>query len=282
MKTSENFPVASLLVRPSARPSMAAFYAFARQADDVADDPQLESGHRLARLARFERGLDGDPEGEAAALWLSRLLTADGRPAAVDHGRTLLAAFRMDAEKSRYRSWAELRAYCRLSADPVGRFILDIHDEGPDTYELSDALCTALQILNHLQDLRDDYVDLGRIYLPLDWLECAGGRERDVDEDSSSPALRTAIDRTLTEVRVLCEHAAPLPARLHSRRLAGEVRSILWLANRLRQKLERQDPLARRVALSRVDFARAAAAGVAECMRPSRRLRAGIAIDGPA
>ena len=129
MTTSENFPVASLLVERNARPLMRAFYAFARQADDVADDPQLSPAAKLDRLDMFERGLDGDPEGEAAGRQLFRLLRLRDKAEGSRHARALLGAFRLDVEKSRYRTWTELEGYCRLSANPVGRFILDIHDE---------------------------------------------------------------------------------------------------------------------------------------------------------
>jgi hydroxysqualene synthase len=271
--TSENFPVASLLVRPDARPLMRAFYAFARQADDVADDPGLETEAKRARLERFERGLDGEQSGDFSALALRRTLTEADRMSAAEHARTLLRAFRLDVEKDRYRSWTELLGYCRLSANPVGRFILDIHDNRQNTYGPADALCTALQVLNHLQDLKEDYLRLDRIYLPLDWLETSNGSEEMLRETSATPALREAMDRTLAETADLLERAALLPERLTSLRLAAEVRMILMLANRLQRRLEREDPLARRVAPSRLDFARGALSALTETFRPIRRIR---------
>jgi hydroxysqualene synthase len=281
-KRSENFPVASFFVRPDARPLMRAFYAFAREADDVADDPGLAKDAKRALLDRFERGLDGEPSGAAPGLALRGALAAVGRDSSAGHARSLLEAFRLDVEKDRYRSWTELRDYCRLSANPVGRFILDIHDEAPDTHEPADALCTALQVINHLQDLKEDYLRLDRIYLPLDWLEGSDGSENDLRGTSATPALRAVIDRALAETAKLLDRAALLPDRLRSLRLAAEVGMMLSLANRLHQRLEREDPLARRVAPSRLDFARGAVSGLREPFRPVRRLRRARVVDGSA
>ncbi len=261
-RRQENFPVASLLVRRSARDLMHAFYAFARAADDVADDPDLTGAQKLAGLDRFEAGLDlardGAPEGRA----LAQALGTAGRSDAIAHARRLLTAFRQDATKTRYEDWEELLAYCRSSADPVGRFILDIHDEGPGTHVPADALCTALQILNHLQDLGVDYRRLDRIYLPQDLLSRAGARIDEVGATRAGPALRRAIDAALAETSLLLRVAGDLPRRLRSRRLAGEVRAILFLARRLQARLAGADPLAGRVKPRRLDVAQAGLAGL--------------------
>ncbi|WP_211322726.1 squalene/phytoene synthase family protein [Palleronia aestuarii] len=261
---SENFPVGSLLLRRDLRPIVHAFYGFARRADNVADDPNLTADAKLARLGEFDRGLDGTPAGEPVARTLRETLETTGHAEGVRHARALLGAFRQDAIKTRYATWEELLAYCRMSADPVGRFLLDLHGEAPSTHAPSDALCTALQILNHLQDLGRDFRELDRIYMPEDLLPHS---EAALRENHASPALRAAIDDALCRAAGLLHRAAELPALLASRRLSGEVRAIHFLATRLHDRLCRADPMAGRVAPGRTDFAGAAIRGAAACLR---------------
>lgn len=258
MSRGENFPVGSLLLRRDLRSVVATFYRFARAADDVADDPSLSAEEKLRRLALFEAGLDGRPDGAPEGLALSAL----PRPEPARHARQLLRAFRRDAQGEGCASWADLLAYCEDSANPVGRFLLDLHDEPRTAWGPADRLCTALQVLNHLQDLRDDHLRLGRRYLPGEWLEAEGASPSDPGARSLSPGLRRAVDRALDRCDALLDGARELPAALSSRRLAGEAATILWLARRLSARLRREDPLAGRVAPSRLDFARAACLGL--------------------
>lgn len=259
----ENFPVGSRLLRRDLRPHVARFYAFARAADDVADDPALAPPEKLRRLDAFEAALDGrpgPPEGAALRASLAETGVSDR------HARDLLAAFRHDATESRCADWAALARYCAHSAHPVGRFMLDLHGEGAATHAPSDALTAALQVLNHLQDLGEDRRRLDRIYLPLDWMAEEGAAAEDLDARAASPALRRVIDRALDGCDAWLERAAPLPRLVASPRLAGECAAILALARRLAARLRRDDPLARRVALSRADVARAAATGGATAL----------------
>jgi hydroxysqualene synthase len=245
---SENFPVASLLLAGRVRNRVVAFYRFARAADDVADEPTLDARAKLERLAAFEAGLDGlDGAAEAVALRMSLEPSAPG----LECARALLSAFRMDAGGGHYMSWADLRSYCALSADPVGRFLLNVHGEPEEMAVLTDPLCTALQVLNHVQDLRDDHDRLGRVYLPADWLAAEGARPADLSRDAATPALRRVIHRALDLCDELLARAAPLPAALHDPGLRAQARATLWLAEELSQALRRGDSLARRVAPSR-------------------------------
>lgn len=260
MSARENFPVGSILIRRDLRPAVAAFYAFARAADDVADDPALSVKAKLDALARFEAGLEADgPCPEAAAL-RTRLASLD-RPGAARHARQLLDAFRRDAVGVTYADWPDLLAYCEDSANPVGRFLLDLHGEGPVGRDASDALCTALQVLNHLQDLRADRDRLDRVYLPAAWIAAEGARASDLSAERMTPGLRRAVDRALDHCDALLDAAGALPDTLASRRLAGESRTILHLARRLSGRLRREDPLTVRVAPSRLDFAMGTARG---------------------
>ncbi|MBP1804899.1 squalene/phytoene synthase family protein [Rubellimicrobium aerolatum] len=265
MSRGENFPVGSLLIRRDLRATVHAFYSFARAADDVADDPHLSTDDKLRRLAWHERGLDGDSDGSPEG----RVLAPHPDPAR--YARQLLAAFRRDARNQPCNTWADLLAYCEDSANPVGRFLLDLHGEGPEARPLSDRLCTALQVLNHLQDLKDDHLRLGRHYLPLDWLAEEGATPDDLAAPRMTPGLRRATDRALDRCATLLDGARDLPGALASRRLAGESATILSLARRLLGHLRRADPLAGRVAPTRADFAHAGLLGAWAALAPRAR-----------
>jgi squalene synthase HpnC len=270
MSSGENFPVGSLLIRRDLRQVVAAFYRVARDSDDVADHPGLSVEEKLAGLDQFEAGLDGDSSGAPQSLALRAL----GRPEPVRHARQLLRAFRKDARNQACRTWGDLLDYCEDSANPVGRFLLDLHGEAREGWPQSDALCTALQILNHLQDLKADHLRLGRHYLPLDWMAEEGAPLSDLEGATLSPALRRCVDRALDFCDEMLEAARGLPGPLVSRRLAGESATILWLARRLSARLRVQDPLAGRVKLSRLDFARSGLVGLRTALgpRPAARI----------
>jgi squalene synthase HpnC len=251
----ENFPVGSFLLPRRLRPHVAVFYAFARAADDIGDNPELSAEDKLSRLAALDavfvgEGLD-DPARDKA-IKVRRSLEQCG--VTVQHCRDLLAAFSQDAVKSRYASWGELMGYCRLSASPVGRYLLDLHGESQDDWPPSDALCDALQVLNHLQDCKDDYRTLDRVYLPEDWMAAEGTGVEDLVKDRATPGMRHVLDRCLDGVDELLVRAAPLPGRMKSRSLAMESAVILGLARRLAELLRRNDPIAGRVKLSKLDF----------------------------
>ena len=273
----ENFPVGSRLIAARLRPHVAAFYAFARAADDIADDPTLAPDDKIARLERFEAALCGetDDPGLEKAHRLRRNLEATG--VAARHPINLLAAFKQDATKHRYDDWDELMAYCERSANPVGRFLLDLHGEQQRSYAASDALCSALQVINHVQDAKRDYHALDRVYLPLDWLAAEGATVAALDSPRAGPAVRTVLDRCLDGVAGLLTDAEPLPGGLLSTRLAMESAAILRLAHRLVAELHRRDPVAERVVLSRpaLVFQATLGAGHAAFRRALDRRRAG-------
>ena len=248
----ENFPVGSFLLAAPLRPHVAAYYAFARAIDDIADNPDLAPDDKIARLDRFAAALSGEEASDPAlekACRLRRSMAKAGVPER--HGLDLVAAFKQDATKLRYTDWEDLLGYCELSANPVGRFLLDLHGEERSGWAASDALCSALQVINHLQDMQDDYRNLDRVYVPLDWLQAEGLDVTVLDGPRCDPAMRRVLDRCLDGVEDLIAQARPLPAQLRSTRLAMESAAIIKLAAVLTGRLRRQDPLARRVALSR-------------------------------
>jgi squalene synthase HpnC len=259
----ENFPVGSWLLPAELRPHVAIFYAYARAIDDIADNPALAPDDKVARLDGFEKAVLGaelsDPA-FAKAHAIRESMAATGVDAR--HCVDLVAAFKQDAVKPRYADWAELIGYCLLSASPVGRYLIDLHGESKDAYPASDALCNALQILNHLQDCQDDYRALDRVYLPLDWMRDAGIAVDALDEPASGPELRQVIDRCLDGTEALLGIARGLPGRIRNNRFAMEAASILRIAERLVIELRQRDPLAERVVLSKPRYLLCGLSGV--------------------
>jgi len=259
----ENFPVGSWLLPARLRPHVAVFYRYARAIDDIADNPALAPEDKIARLTRFETALQGGGDNAPALATATRMRDSLAETGvSTRHCLDLIAAFKQDAVKLRYDDWDDLMGYCALSANPVGRYLLDLHGEHANGYFASDALCSALQVLNHLQDCGDDRRNLDRVYLPLDWLREAGIDVTALDEAASSPALRRILDQCLDGVDDLLVHARTLPGRLHSRHLAMESAVIVRLATRLTALLRAGDPLAGRVALRRRDFAACGLRGI--------------------
>ncbi len=251
----ENFPVGSWLLPAAARPHIAVFYAFARAADDIADNPQLPPDEKVARLNSFEDVLLGRDAAKADIPEAARMRHSLGETGvSAQHCVDLLAAFKMDATKLRYDDWDELMGYCTLSAAPVGRFLLDLHGGSRLGYEASDALCAALQVINHLQDCKDDYLTLDRVYLPQDWMANSGVTVEDLGGTETNASLRGVMNRALDATAELLLRAQALPSGLISRRLAMESGAILTIADRLVGRLRREDPLASRVELSKSGY----------------------------
>ena len=258
---NENFPVGSFLIRPDLRHHVHAFYKFARMGDDIADNPELSPAEKVRRLDRMAAAVDGADVAEAPpAMCVHLSLRETGVTAA--HCHELLDAFRLDATKTRYADWSDLLAYCRLSAAPVGRHVLDLHGEDRATWVASDALCISLQILNHLQDCGDDRREMDRIYLPQDLLAAQGVAIADLDASSASPGLRTVIDQCLDGVTALMAAGRRLPVRVNDRRLRGEVAAISHLAIAMTDRLRHADPLSMRTKPTRLDFLRALTVGL--------------------
>jgi squalene synthase HpnC len=239
----ENFPVASWLLRPEVRAPVLAFYRFARAADDISDHPAASAEDKLRLLAEMRAGLTGAGDPRAMAL----AATCKARDVPLSHADELLDAFVQDVRVTRYADWAGLIAYCRLSAMPVGRFMLDVHGEGRALWPLSDALCAALQVINHLQDCGKDYRALDRVYLPLPLLDAAGVAVEALGRAQASPALRNVIVGLAEQTLGLLDEAAPFAMAIHDVRLAAEVAVIQRLARDLCEGLTRCDPLSERV-----------------------------------
>jgi squalene synthase HpnC len=258
---AENFPVGSFLIRRDLRPHVHAFYRFARNADDIADNPVLAAEDKIRRLDRMAAILDGaSGQDSPAGAAMRQSLIETGMTA--QHCHDVLHAFRLDAVKLRYRDWDDLMAYCRYSASPVGRQLLDLHGESRDTWPASDALCSALQVLNHLQDCASDCRLLDRVYLPLADLAAEGISVEVLTADASCPGLRRVLYNLLDRTAELIGKARGLPPLVTASGLRWECSVIVELAERLVRRLRRGDPLATRVKLRKSDFLAAFVIGV--------------------
>lgn len=265
-QADENFPVGSVLFARPLRTHVHAYYDFARFSDDVTDSAQLTPQEKIARLDAMEdivRGKAAAPPRKDArsAARVRTMLEETGLPCAV--ATDLLVAFREDAVKDRYASMVELERYCRYSANPVGRFLLGLHGESEATFVASDALCTSLQILNHLQDCADDLRKLGRSYIPLDLLAAEGLTAEAVLARATSAGLRRVFDLMLDDVDLLNATARGLLHTVRDRRMRMYCGAVVQLAHLLAAHLRAGDPLAGRVALRRADFGRGMLAALA-------------------
>jgi hydroxysqualene synthase len=253
-RTDENFPVGSALISARLRPHVHAFYAFARNADDIADSPILPAAEKVRRLDVMEEVLLGRTDaGSPSATALRASLAETGVTA--QHSCDLLVAFRRDATKLRYANWDELLDYCRYSAMPVGRYVLDLHGEDRATWAPSDALCSALQVLNHLQDVRKDLDALDRCYMPEDLMSSFGTGIGEIRGERETPGLRRVFAALLDRCDELNAAAWGLPRNTRDRRLRLETAVIVGLSRRLARRLRRGDPIATRVKLRRSDVA---------------------------
>ncbi|MEZ5786407.1 MAG: squalene synthase HpnC [Xanthobacteraceae bacterium] len=257
----ENFPVASKLIHPRHRGIILTFYEFVRVADDIADHPTLSQAEKLHHLDQLEEsllepGADKEPHGVA----LHRALAERGL--SPGHAQDLLTAFRLDVTKRRYSDFDDLMGYCSFSAMPVGRFVLDVHGESEATWPANDALCAALQIINHLQDCGDDYRNLDRVYIPLDVLRANGAEVSELGAPYASANLRAAIVGLAQRTAKLLRHSRRFSAQIKDRRLAFEVAVIQRLAERLVYLLQVRDPLCQPVHLAKPTVAALGLSGV--------------------
>ena len=244
----ENFPVASFLIHPRYRAAILAFYNFVRTADDIADHASLPPPQKLALLDRLEAGLLGANADDAVAVRLRAALAERGL--APKHAQDLIAAFKLDVTKLRYRDWDDLIAYCSLSAMPVGRFVCDVHGESRSLWPANDALCAALQIINHLQDCRSDYRNLDRVYIPQDALAASGTSVEALGAARASPGLLDCLHKLAARTERLLGDSNDFAAAIADWRLGLEVAVINTLAHRLTRLLQARDPLSERVHLS--------------------------------
>jgi len=269
----ENFPVGSWLLPAHLRPHIATFYWFARTIDDIADSNAIPPEEKVLRLSTFEDVLTGKSSASSGfekAVLMKKSLDETG--ITDQHCRDLITAFKQDATKLRYSDWADLMNYCRYSASPVGRYLVDLHGGTAADYPASDALCNALQVLNHLQDCKEDFETLNRVYLPSDLMEHHESTVEDLRNTKISVGLRNVILDLLLQTAGLIDQSRELPIRLKSRRLAMESQVIINIAEQLKVELVRRDPLSEKVKLSKFQYATCFASGALKSFFRSRNL----------
>ncbi|MGC2812883.1 MAG: squalene synthase HpnC [Bradyrhizobium sp.] len=274
----ENFPVASWIIHPRHRALILAFYNFVRTADDIADHATLAAQDKLAYLDLLEAELLGRGDSQPEAVNLREALAQRSMPPR--HALDVLTAFRMDVTKLRYENWDEVIHYCRYSAMPVGRFMLDVHGEGTSTWAASDALCAGLQINNHLQDCAKDYKDLDRVYLPRDALAAAGASVEELAAGRASAPLLQCLHSLAARTAALLEESKSLCAEVKDLRLGLEISVIQSFADRIVGLLKLRDPLSERVHLSSVELLAHSIGGVTGEM--TRRLMGRRPVSRPA
>ena len=249
----ENFPVASFLIAPKNRAPVLAFYNFVRAADDVADNARTPPEEKLRLLELMRQSLLGENDDVWQGVALRAILAERGLQPV--HALDLLDAFRRDCTKLRYGSWDELIDYCRYSAMPVGRFVLDVHGESESLWPANDALCAALQVINHLQDCARDYRELNRVYIPEPLLAEAGIGTSALGEDRANPALAGVISSLARRNAELLDISRPFAGGIRDGRLSLEVDLIQTLADDLNTMLITRDPLSEQVHHSKMDVA---------------------------
>jgi len=257
----ENFPVASWIIHPRHRELILAFYNFVRTADDIADHASLSEREKLAHLDVLEAELLGQGDSQPEAVKLRAALAQRGMPPR--HALDVLTAFRMDVSKLRYEDWDEVIHYCRYSAMPVGRFMLDVHGESTATWVASDALCAGLQINNHLQDCGKDYRNLNRVYLPRNALAAAGATVEMLGQDKSPQPLLRCLHDLAKRTEKLLDQSQSLNAGVKDTRLGVEISVIQTYADKIVQLLKVRDPLSERVHLKPLQFLGYSISGIA-------------------
>ena len=240
----ENFPVASRLLPAYARPHIAAIYAFARTADDFADEGDRPEASRLALLDdwrdQLHAAVAGHPPGDEsdrAAIFVALGETIRRFGLDVSLFEDLLSAFRQDVVVKRYETWEDVLEYCRRSANPIGRLVLRIAEYHDDRLDVcADAVCTALQLTNFWQDLEIDW-QRGRLYLPLTLVRACGADERDLDRRQVSPQWRAVLADAVARTRASYAAGRPVADGVTGR-LRWELRAT-WLGGmRVLDRLE--------------------------------------------
>jgi len=260
----ENFPVASWIIHRRHRALILAFYNFVRTADDIADHATLGERDKLAYLDLLEAELLGKGDTQPEAVNLRNALAERSMPPR--HALDVLVAFRMDVTKLRYENWDEVIHYCRYSAMPVGRFMLDVHGENIATWAASDALCAGLQINNHLQDCGKDFRDLNRVYLPRDALAAAGASVEQLGQARAPAPLLQCLHSLAARTEGLLNDSKRLSGEVRDFRLGLEISVIQSFADRIVRMLKVRDPLSERVHLGPTELLAHSLGGMASEM----------------
>lgn len=250
--TNENFPVASLLFSKKNRDVVISYYKVARISDDVADSCALTTKEKIFKLQEIKKRIMWDEENESI-YGKSRALLA-GRGISINRLTDLLLAFHTDVVGRDYGSWDDLIEYCTYSANPVGRFILDLHDESGVLYQESDSLCSALQIINHMQDCREDFQKMGRVYLPKDFIFKKSTENDNIFSTANTKYLDMSVRKLADRNQCLLEASRKLPHLVRDIRLSMWIKSVHTIATELNNRISRFGILDNKHKLNRFRF----------------------------
>ena len=253
----ENFPVASGLLPKRIRRSVSVIYAYARTADDYADEGNLSAEERVQQLNEMETKIQsiysGEDPDEILYIAVQDVIRKYDLPS--EPFLDLLTAFRLDVTKTRFQDFDEIINYCHYSANPVGRLLLYLYKSAtPYNFEYSDAICSALQLINFLQDIHQDYHENNRIYLPLDEMSRHSITENDIKESNNSPDMRAFIDTQILRAEKMLLSGLPLGNILKGR-IGLELRAITYGGLRILHKLRnKRDDVYARPRLNKLDW----------------------------
>ena len=254
--SDENFPVASFLMTKKIRKIVRIFYFFARMADDVADHKTLTKHQKIKILKSFDNAILKNKQSHNKVLQ-DMILEFKGLPSGKKYSRNLLKAFLMDASNKKYIKWSDLLYYCKYSANPVGRFVIDAVKEKNNLekiYEASDNLCTALQIINHMQDCKKDLEELNRVYIPESLFKKYSINKSILKKSRSMGNFEKLKVEIIENVLTSLKTTKIGLSFIQSWRLRKETLIILNIAKRLCNLLKKRDPLKEKVKLSRIEL----------------------------
>lgn len=263
-KHQENFPVGMMMFNRNIRKIVSDYYRFARYADDIADNPHLKPQNKVDKLYELEEIFTGQKSYKGQKLKFVQTLKDEfaKHNLSPDLATDLLIAFRKDSLGFDYQTWGQLVDYCKYSAAPVGKFMLAVHQENPSTYLPATSLCVALQIVNHVQDLKYDVSLLKRLYLPAEIMKKYHLRTEDLVQDKSSISVQKAVKHIMEKTLGLVKEGSILPELIKSLSLRIEVCIILSLTNIMIKKILKGDILAREIKLSGFDWLRGIVSGI--------------------
>ena len=257
----ENFPVSSFLISSENKTHIKNFYIFARTADDIADHKKLSSREKIKILKILDQNLKEQRKG--SYVFIDDLIeTLKNTKVSAQLPRNLLKAFIMDASKNRYENWSELINYCNFSASPVGRFVVDLHNEENKSdkkrlqkiYDGCDNLCNSLQILNHIQDCKDDFENMNRIYIPKEYFRNEKIKAEEIIEKDKRENVLKILRQCLENVDILLEKSKKTIVLIRTPSLKKETMVIFNIAKKLCWLLKRNDPIKKKVKLSRIEL----------------------------
>lgn len=263
-KHQENFPVGMMMFNHNIRKIVADYYRFARYADDIADNPHLKPQNKVEKLYELEEIFTGQRNYKGQKFKFVQTLKDEfaKHNLSPDLATDLLIAFRKDSLGFDYQTWGQLVDYCKYSAAPVGKFMLAVHQENPSTFLPATSLCVALQIVNHVQDLKYDVSLLKRLYLPAEIMKKYHLRQEDLVQEKSSISLQKAVKHIMEKTLGLVKEGSLLPELIKSLSLRIEVCIILSLTNIMIKKILKGDILAQEIKLSAFDWFRGTISGI--------------------